>query len=479
MGCVQLKESEHKERKKSEHRSSVQAMIGVNKGNIREDYEFVKTIGEGGFGHVREVREKSTNLCRACKTIHVKNMNPNHVEKILEEVNILKQLDHPGVITIYDVYQEIGYLHIVTELCTGGDLFERITERKYFSENVAAKYMHDIVSTVKFCHEAGVVHRDLKPENILFEDKTPGARLKIIDFGTSTKIQTFRKMKTLLGTPFYIAPEVLDGTYNEKCDVWSLGVIMYIMLCGKAPFNGNSYEEIFNNIKNSNLRFKGSVWSGVSKSAKNLLKRILNKNPEKRMSIGELLYDPWLTTRSKDQVPDRAIASKSIKQLVKFHTQNCLQLCTLAFLTHFFTKSQELKEVRGIFESLDTDQDGKLSKEEVAHGINFFCCDTEYKLDTVFKNCDIDKNGYIDFSEFLTAVLSLDLELSTKRLFKAFNALDKDGNGRISKVELQMALGDTNDDSIRELLKEVDLDGNGEIDRNEFVQAILKITNIG
>lgn len=476
MGCVALKESKHSKSKNSSHQSSISTLISVSNSKIHDDFEFIRTLGKGGFGHVREAREISTGLYRACKTIHIKNINSISIDKILQEVNILKNLDHPGIIKIYEVYKEVGFLHIVTELCTGGNLFERITAKSYFSENIAAKYMYDIISTVKFCHEAGVVHRDLKPENILFEDNSQNARLKIIDFGTSTIMQTMNKMHTLIGTPFYIAPEVLDGNYTEKCDIWSLGVIMYIMLCGKAPFRGISLEEIFNSIKHAKISLKEPAWEKVSPSAKALVKKLLCKDPKKRIGIGELIYDPWLTTRSKNQVPDRIIATKSIQNLIQFHTENRLQLCTLAFLTHFFTKTQEIKDVRNLFETLDTDNDGKLSKEEIASGISVFCTDIEYDLDRIFNQCDIDKNGFIDFSEFTTAVLSFEMELSSKRLLKAFNAIDKDRNGRISKSELQQALGNVTDDSIRNIIGDVDADGNGEIDINEFVQAIMKIT---
>ena len=262
MGCIAVKDSKTGlDRQKSlpGHRSSITNLIPTSKENIRNSYTFLKPLGEGGFGSVREVKHIDTSSFRAVKSISIKSMNKDQIDTILKEVQMLKQLDHPGIIKIYEVYTEENFIHIVTELCTGGDLFDKIARTQYFSENMAARYLFDIVSTIKYCHDNRIVHRDLKPENLLFEDKSNDARLKLIDFGTSVKFAKEQHLNTIIGTPFYIAPEVLDGNYNQLCDVWSIGVILYVMLIGKPPFKGKNYQEIFLNIKTKQLNFKGKI----------------------------------------------------------------------------------------------------------------------------------------------------------------------------------------------------------------------------
>jgi calcium-dependent protein kinase len=160
-------------------------------------------------------------------------------------------------------------------LCTGGELFDKISKMGHFTEKMASSYMFEILSAVYYWHSNKIVHRDLKPENILLENENENAHLKIIDFGTSVTFDPKRKMKTVLGTPYYVAPDVLKGRYNEKCDVWSMGVIMYILLCGYPPFPGKSNEEIFQKIINSPVNFSGVNWSSVSYEAKNLVNLML------------------------------------------------------------------------------------------------------------------------------------------------------------------------------------------------------------
>ena len=223
------------------------------------DYLIIKKLGEGSFGFVREVQHISTGIHRAAKTISIRGLIKEQIKKLLEEVNILKNLDHPGIIKIFQVYLESTAIHIITELCEGGELIEKIISNKSLSENTVAKYLFDIVSAMKYCHDVGIIHRDLKPENILFEDRSENSRLKIVDFGTSVKFKKNEKLTKITGTPYYIAPEVICGEYNEKCDIWSIGIIMYIMLTGIPPFQGKTNQKIFERIISTEPSFKGEL----------------------------------------------------------------------------------------------------------------------------------------------------------------------------------------------------------------------------
>lgn len=204
--------------------------VNIKRGRLEDHYEILDKLGTGAYGFVYKAIDRRTSQVRAIKTLEIPE-NKEKYNRVIEEVNILRSLDHPNILTIFEVIQENKKLHIVTELCTGGELFERIINSGHLSENLAARIMYDVMKAVMYCHNAGIVHRDLKPENLLFENKAPNALLKVIDFGTSKKLSPNTKLKSLMGTAYYIAPEVIDGRYDVKCDVWSCGVILYILLC--------------------------------------------------------------------------------------------------------------------------------------------------------------------------------------------------------------------------------------------------------
>ena len=175
-------------------------------------------------------------------------------------MEILKNLDHPNIVKLYELYQDEKFYYLITEFLPGGELFDRIQQSKHFSESKAAKLMRQVMSAVAYCHEKSIVHRDLKPENIIFINKDENSDLKVIDFGTSRSFKADEKMKKRLGTPYYIAPEVLKREYNEKCDIWSCGVILYILLAGYPPFNGKSEQDIFKKILIGKVTFYRNIY---------------------------------------------------------------------------------------------------------------------------------------------------------------------------------------------------------------------------
>ena len=199
-------------------------------------YRVLAKLGEGGFGTVWKAVHKVTGQYRAIKTLPKGDLPGEQEKQMLQEVSILRQLvpttqDHPNILKIYEVVEDNFSYHIISEVCTGGDLFDRLMAGERFSETVVAGYMRQILSAVAYCHERNIVHRDLKPENLLLLTSNPDSLLKVIDFGISSKLLPKHMLRTATGTLYYMAPEVLDERYNEKCDVWSCGVIMYILMC--------------------------------------------------------------------------------------------------------------------------------------------------------------------------------------------------------------------------------------------------------
>jgi len=216
------------------------------KEEISNFYNIGKVIGSGKYGEVRLCSRKSFERKRfALKSISRKKINAD-VKQLESEFEILKSVDHPNIITFYEVYMDDEHIHFVTEFCGGGELFEHIIQRGRFTESYAAKIIKQVLSAIKHLHDKNICHRDLKPENVLFESKSREAQVKLIDFGLSKYFtpkgtgEIPSLMRTRIGTPYYMAPEVLDGAYDEACDMWSIGVITYCLLCGYPPFNAET-----------------------------------------------------------------------------------------------------------------------------------------------------------------------------------------------------------------------------------------------
>ena len=259
----------------SKGKKKIQTTGGSLNKDIRQFYKFKDVLGGGHFGTVRVSYRRSDpepkkNL--AIKSISKKNLTPKDFEDLMREVEILSSLDHPNIIKFYETYHDEYYFHIVMELCTGKEVFDRIIEEGHINEQKVAGIIYKVIHAISYCHSAGITHRDLKPENILFETSDPDAEIKLIDFGLSRKYDIKEKMHTVLGTPYYVAPEVLKGCYDERCDVWSIGCLAYIMLSGEPPFNGNSNNDIFHKIMNEELSFNRDKWKNVTKEAKDFIR---------------------------------------------------------------------------------------------------------------------------------------------------------------------------------------------------------------
>lgn len=211
----------------------------MKKGKITKDYTILNTIGKGGFGEVKKVIHKVSQDVRAMKIIKKDQVDEQYLQTLQNEIKILKQLDHPNIVKLYEIYSDQDNIYLITEFLEGGELFDLILKTRHFNENIAARIMKQLFQAINYCHSKNIVHRDLKPENLLLQaaDKFD---IKVIDFGLSRTFDANKVMCSKLGTPFYIAPEVLKQKYNEKCDIWSCGVILYILLSGTPPFNGKN-----------------------------------------------------------------------------------------------------------------------------------------------------------------------------------------------------------------------------------------------
>jgi calcium-dependent protein kinase len=273
-------------------------IIGKFKSDPEEDYKKLNFLGEGAFASVYKVENRYTEAICAMKVIRKNNSCTLEDEnEILNEINILKTMDHPGILKLFEFYSNKQTYSIVTELCPGGELFQQILDKGPFKEKYTAFVMYQIFSAVNYCHQMHIIHRDLKPENILIVGKEKDGLpiIKLCDFGTSRIFEKGTFQKKVVGSSYYIAPEVLKKHYNEKCDIWSCGVILYVLLSGTYPFNGKNDQEISKKILNGKFEFNSILFKNISNEAKDLIKKCLIYDKNERISAIKALKHPFFT----------------------------------------------------------------------------------------------------------------------------------------------------------------------------------------
>lgn len=436
-------------------------------------YKVLGMLGSGSFGKVYKVQHLATTQLRAVKAIQKQlSRKQNSEDLFFSEVEILRRLDHPNILRIYEVLEDDKYYYVISELCEGGELFTYITKRKRLDERLAACVMRQVLSAVAYCHDHNVVHRDLKPENLLLDTCTGNQQeevhIKLIDFGTSCFYGDNQRLKKVLGTPFYIAPEVLQGSYNEKCDIWSCGVILYILLCGFPPFSGTDDAAIMRKVSTGKYSFVHRNWRNVSSDAKSLITRMLSMDPKVRPSALHCLQDPWLQVQHSSSGLDLALV-----QLQTFTKVTQLRLAVMSFLASQHLQKECERELAQTFREIDRNGDGKLSREELISAYASQCLGSaEAIVDNILKQVDIDGSGFIDYTEFLVACANQENILCKANFKAAFDAFDLDHSGKISAEELGAMLGagtDANPHIWQELISQADRNGDGEIEYSEFV----------
>uniref|UniRef100_A0ACD6ABT2 Uncharacterized protein n=1 Tax=Avena sativa TaxID=4498 RepID=A0ACD6ABT2_AVESA len=269
---------------------------------LGDRYQLGDQLGWGQFGVIRSCSDMVTGEVLACKSIAKDRLvSPDDVRGVRLEIEVMACLSgHPNVVDLKAVYEDEESVHLVMELCAGGELFHRLEERGCFPEHEAATLFRYLMEVVAHCHSKGIVHRDLKPENILLVSKSPSSPIKLADFGLATYTQPGQRLSGTVGSPFYIAPEVLAGGYNEAADVWSSGVILYILLSGIPPFWGKTKSKIFECIRSTELRFPSDPWDMVSDSAKELITGMLRRDPRQRLTAEQVLGHSWIRDHADD-----------------------------------------------------------------------------------------------------------------------------------------------------------------------------------
>ena len=452
-------------------------------------YKKIKDLGSGSYGAVYLAKNVIMDNIVAIKTIEKTEDNMVDDLEIKNEINILKQLSHPNIVKVYEFFDTILYYYIVTEYCKKGELFSYIKNR--YTERQLAVLFYQVFSGLCYLHEKKIIHRDLKLENIMVseieKDILTGEEyfwIKIIDFGTAKIFEKNKTEKSIIGSSYYIAPEVLKQKYNEKCDTWSVGVILYMTLVGVAPFDGKSDDEIIKRIKIGKFNKSNSRFVEHSEEAKDLVYKLLEKNIEKRYSAKEALNHPWFEKYGGRNLFCN-FKQEDIKQYIenlfnyKYHSK--LQELVIAFLVHNLSNNDETNIILKMFRYFNKAGDCKLTKSELTLGLYKYKDKQEVDemVDLIFSRLDGDNNGYIEYEEFLRVCIDKTNLMTRENLKYAFKFLDKDNTKTLDAQKIISAFLTKPNKEFEAVfnvtLKEVDKDGDGIIGFNEFCELMTKI----
>ncbi|XP_041024629.1 CDPK-related kinase 7 [Juglans microcarpa x Juglans regia] len=412
-------------------------------------YELGEEVGRGHFGYTCSAKAKKGSLKGqdvAVKVIPKSKMTTAiAIEDVRREVKILRALTgHENLVQFYDAYEDEDNVYVVMELCTGGELLDRILSRggKY-SEEDAKAVMVQILSVVAYCHLQGVVHRDLKPENFLYVTKDENSSLKAIDFGLSDYVKPDERLNDIVGSAYYVAPEVLHRSYGTEADMWSIGVIAYILLCGSRPFWARTESGIFRAVLKADPSFDEAPWPSLSYDAIDFVKRLLNKDYRKRLTAAQALSHPWLVNHPNVKIPLDMIVYKLVKAYV---CSSSLRKSALAALAKTLTGAQ-LAHLREQFTLLGPNKSGFISIQNFKMGVIKNSTDAmkdSRALDFANMVSSIQYRK-LDFEEFCAAAISVHqlegMECWEQHARRAYELFEKDGNRPIMIEELASELG--------------------------------------
>ncbi|XP_061929675.1 calcium/calmodulin-dependent protein kinase type II alpha chain isoform X7 [Apis cerana] len=342
-----------------------------------DNYELKEELGKGAFSVVRRCVQKSTGHEFAAKIINTKKLTARDFQKLEREARICRKLQHPNIVRLHDSIQEENYHYLVFDLVTGGELFEDIVAREFYSEADASHCIQQILESVHHCHHNGVVHRDLKPENLLLASKAKGAAVKLADFGLAIEVQgEAQAWFGFAGTPGYLSPEVLKKEpYGKPVDIWACGVILYILLVGYPPFWDEDQHRLYAQIKAGSYDYPSPEWDTVTPEAKNLINQMLTVNPGKRITASEALKHPWICQR--ERVASVVHRQETVDCLKKFNARRKLKgaiLTTMLATRNFSSRSIITKKGDGSQVKESTDSSTTIEDDDVK----------ETKLQTLF-----------------------------------------------------------------------------------------------
>ena len=457
--------------------------------NPFDDYVVIKDIGSGTYSKVQLVQHKINLSIRAMKVIKKKKKkgtNQTNEHDVYKEVNLLIKMDHPNIVKIFEFYNGEKEYYLIMEYCEGGELFDKIVKSN-LTEIQCAYIMYQIFSAVNYCHKMKIIHRDLKPENILIKKDEDGFyRVKVCDFGTSKAFKIGDTEKQLVGSAYYIAPEVIQKKYNLKCDLWSCGVIMFVLLTKKPPFGGRNDAIIMQNIQIG--KYKEHLLDEYSPYAKELVALLLEKNIKKRINAEQALNHPWFDVfKCKDiltDIQDKDTIKRFIENLKNYKRGSIIQETALAFLVHNYPDLDEVVNACKLFGQIDKNGKGKITLNDFIEGLNkILKKNMEEDAKKIFENLDEYSSGYLEYEMFIRAAINKKIFLTEDTLKFTFKFFDKENTKKITSESILKIFEESikKDENVKieleNMIKEASPNENLEMDFENFSEFMKSILN--
>jgi len=445
--------------------------------SITDYYTLGPTIGEPGyFGFARKAIKISTGETFAIKIVPRHNLTRrNHLEMFYKEMELLENMNHPHVVKGYDMFEDEDAIYLVMELCSGGELFDRIEAKRKegstYSEQSAANIIKQILQGVSYLHSKRIAHCDIKPDDILFTNARDD-EVKIIDFNLSKRIQPLQYETEMTGTPYYVAPEVVFGRYTYHCDLWSVGVIMFMLLFGYPPFGGQKDRDILRQVTGGfhpDEKEGYGAWFPadipVSAEAKHLLTGLLDSDPVHRLSANEALNHPWF----RDGVQGLPMMMTVLVSLGNFVKCSRFKIALLSFLhdTHRY-EAIELHRIRSVRDNTSEDTITLSEMKRLMHEAGSIC----YDIDSLLRRADWDHDGKLQYKDLALGIIHNRLLQKQERVLEVFQALDVEGKGYIGLREIRRVVSRLQMNP-QDVMAEIDVNGNGKLHYNDFLNVFL------
>ena len=473
--------------------NNTQTTIFTTTSSLQKDinnlYKFKEVIGKGTFGIVRtgyRVKEISPHKIYAIKSIDKTKISQKDIDNLEKEIDIISSLDHPNIARFYETFHDERYFHIVTELCRGKELSKLLKQKGgKINEKECRIIIMKILHAINYCHSHGIVHCDLKPDNIIFESPNEEDEnendnilnlldLKLLDFGLSSRIKKNEKLNNTVGTRYFIAPETIRGEYDEKCDVWSIGVILYYILSGKFPFTGNSNMEIFEKIQKVEPLYNKNIFNGISPNAIDFIKKCLIKNPNERFNAKECLSHPWLEPIFKHIHSEVFLKDNLILNFSSYHKCPQLKKLILKYLISTMGHT-ELGPYKSAFYAFDFKNQGIVTKKDIKKIFNLYNVDiSDAQIKNIMSICDDPSKSFLTYSEFICCCINIGEFLTPEKLINTFLFFDMDNNLLIDSNDLKNTLlrcgrDVINHKEIEKILLEATKESDNKININQFI----------
>lgn len=418
---------------------SLGSFIRVSSEDQKGKFKMLKKLGSGSYSSVFLCLKKSNCQRTALKVIQKGCLSDDMLDNEVKckEAAILRELDHPNIIKCFEIFEDASHIILSEEFIKGGNLYTY--QKSKLPVSTVANIMSQLLSALVYCHERQIVHRDIKLENIFI---APGKdiQIKLGDFGFATKMNPNEPLNGCCGTLVYIAPEVFTGNYNEKVDIWSCGVLLYILMTGNSPYNAPNSEALKRQVEKFPLNCKKKDIQALGSEFVEFLDGFLKVNPKERFSAQEALKHPWLKKFMKHEIEDH---EKFVQKIMAIPRKSLMQKSISIYINAFFADEKYLDELSKYFKMIDKDCNGTIDKFELINELNFVL-DHERSIqiaEDFFINFDLNCNGVIDYMEFLAAFCLEDLVLSEENLEKVFMEVDKSKRGFVTQTEIEEFLG--------------------------------------